>query len=226
MLLRRALVGLEFFHLGAVHVLHDLVGLPLFEAEAEALVRVVLVVGLVLVVLDLDEVAVDGGGGEGEGDDGVDGGGFGDHFEGPGLYDTRKFQHDSERRRERIRDTHLFVFELDQTGLILNDFVLLIFAVLEQLRQSEPLPRHLVPIIGVHELIVVNAVGRLPPHLLDGRLAAVEVDDVVDEGLALLGEGERLGRVRGVVFGRGRLAGLVVFAGGGGGDGGGFHFAV
>lgn len=64
-------------------MLHDLIRLPLLEAEAEALVRVVLVVGLVFVVLDLDEVAVDGGGVEGEGDEGVDGGGLGDDFEGP-----------------------------------------------------------------------------------------------------------------------------------------------
>lgn len=124
------------------------------------------------------------------------------------------------------KDTNLFVFELNQTRLILNNLVLLILAILEQLRQSEPLPRHLVPIIRVHELIVVHAIGRVPPHLLDGRLAAVEVDDVVDEGLALFREGEGLGRVRGVVFGRGRLAGFIVFAGGGSGDGGGFHFAV
>lgn len=125
-----------------------------------------------------------------------------------------------------VGDTNLFVFELDQTGLILSNLVLLILAILEQLRQSEPLPRHLVPIIRVHELIVVHAIGCIPPHLLDGRLAAVEVDDVVDEGLALLRDGEGLGRVGGVVFGRGGLAGLVVFAGGGSGDGGGFHFAV
>lgn len=83
MLLRRALICLKLLHLGAVHVLHDLIGLPLLEAEAETLVRVVLVVGLVFVVLDLDEVAVDGGGVEGEGDEGVDGGGLGDDFEGP-----------------------------------------------------------------------------------------------------------------------------------------------
>lgn len=83
MLLRRALIRLKLLHLRAIHVLHDLIRLPLLEAEAEALVRVVLVVGLVFVVLDLDEVAVDGGGVEGEGDEGVDGGGFGDDFEGP-----------------------------------------------------------------------------------------------------------------------------------------------
>jgi hypothetical protein len=48
-------------------------------------VAVVFVVGLVFVVLDADEVGVFGGRVEGEGDDGVDGGGFGDDAEGPGL---------------------------------------------------------------------------------------------------------------------------------------------
>ncbi len=46
---------------------------------------VVFVVGLVFVVLDADEVGVFGGRVEGEGDEGVDGGGFGDDAEGPGL---------------------------------------------------------------------------------------------------------------------------------------------
>ena len=66
-------------------MLHDGIGLPLLEAEAQPLVGVVLVVGLVLVVLELDEIAVDGGGVKGEGDEGVDGGGLGDDFEGPAL---------------------------------------------------------------------------------------------------------------------------------------------
>ena len=64
-------------------MLHDLIRLPLLEGEAQPFVRVVFVVGLVLVVFDLDEVGVDGGGVEGEGDERVDGGGFGDDFEGP-----------------------------------------------------------------------------------------------------------------------------------------------
>lgn len=85
MLLGSPLIGLKLLHLGTVHVLHDLIGLPLLEAEAQPLVRIVLVVGLVLVVLDLDEVALDGGGVEGQGDESVNGGGFGDEFEGPGL---------------------------------------------------------------------------------------------------------------------------------------------
>lgn len=64
-------------------MLHHLIGLPFLEAEPQTLVRVVLVVSLVLVVLDADEVGVFGLGVEGEGDEGVDGGGFGDDFEGP-----------------------------------------------------------------------------------------------------------------------------------------------
>ena len=89
-----------------------------------------------------------------------------------------------EKRSER-RDTHLLVSELDQAGLVLDNLVLLVLAILEQLRQRKPLPRHLVPVVGIHELIVIHAIGRIPPHLLDGRLAAVEVDDVVNESLAL-----------------------------------------
>lgn len=46
---------------------------------------VVFVVGLVFVVFDADEVGVFGCRVEGEGDKGVDGGGFGDDAEGPGL---------------------------------------------------------------------------------------------------------------------------------------------
>lgn len=60
-LLTRPLIRLEFFHLRAVHVLHDLICLPFLEAETQTLVRVVLVIRLILVVLDLDEFAVDGG---------------------------------------------------------------------------------------------------------------------------------------------------------------------
>lgn len=85
-LLRGALIRLEEFDLGGIHILHHVIGLPLLEAEAEAFVRVVFVIGLVLMVLDLDEVGVLGGGVEGKGDEGVDGSGFGDDFEGPRLH--------------------------------------------------------------------------------------------------------------------------------------------
>lgn len=46
---------------------------------------VIFVIGLIFVILDLDEIGVDGGGVEGKGDESVDGGGFGDEGEGPGL---------------------------------------------------------------------------------------------------------------------------------------------
>ena len=58
--------------------------------------RIVFLVGLVFVVFDADEVRVDGGGVEGEGDEGVDGGGFGEEGEGPGL---RVFVVKKRRRR-------------------------------------------------------------------------------------------------------------------------------
>lgn len=132
------------------------------------------------------------------------------------------------RKREgnRQKTTNLLIPKLYQTRLILHNLIPLRLTTLKQLRQSEPLPRHLVPIIRIHELIVIHAIGRISPHLLHGRLAAVEIEYVVHEGLALFRERERLGGVRGVVFGGVGLAGLVVLARGGGGEGGGFHFAV
>lgn len=79
------LVRLELLDLLAIHVLHDLIGLPFLEREADAFVRVVFVVGLILVELDADEVRLDRLGVERKADEGVDGGGFGDQAEGPGL---------------------------------------------------------------------------------------------------------------------------------------------
>ena len=64
-------------------MLHHLICLPLLKAETQTLVRIVLVVRLIFVVLDLDEVAVDCGWVERQGDEGVNGGGFGNDFEGP-----------------------------------------------------------------------------------------------------------------------------------------------
>ena len=84
------------------------------------------------------------------------------------------------------RNTNLLVSELDQTGLVLDDLVFLVLAVFEQLRQSKPLPGHLVPIVRIDKLVVVHAIGCIPSYFLDGRFAAVEVEDVVDESLALL----------------------------------------
>ena len=82
-LLARPLIRLKLLHLRTVHMLHNLICLPLLEGETQTLVRVVLVIRLILVVLDLDEVAVDGGRVERQGDEGIDGGGFRDDFESP-----------------------------------------------------------------------------------------------------------------------------------------------
>lgn len=74
------------------------------------------------------------------------------------------------------------------------------------------MPRHLVPVVGVDELVVVDAVGGVALHALDGGVAAVELEDVVDEGLAGRGELEGLGWVGGVVFGRVGLADFELLA--------------
>ena len=123
---------------------------------------------------------------------------------------------------------YLRIPELDQTRLIHHYLVPVVLARSEQFRQREPLPGHLIPVVGVHELVVVDAVGRVPLHALDGRLAAVERDDVVDEALPRGGELDRLRWVRRVVIRGGGLAGLVLLprglgVHGAGGDGVGRH---
>ena len=83
MLFSRPLICLKLLHLGAIHVLHNLICLPFLKAETQTLMRIVLVIRLIFVVLDLDEIAVDGGWVERQGDEGVDGGCFRDNFECP-----------------------------------------------------------------------------------------------------------------------------------------------
>ena len=90
----------------------------------------------------------------------------------------------------------------------------MIRAVLEQLRQREPLARHLVAVISIHELIVVHAIGRVALDALDGRFAAVQGDDVLDEALAVRAQRQGARRVGRVVFGAVGLAGLEALAGG------------
>lgn len=121
------------------------------------------------------------------------------------------------------RKTDLSILELNQPLLVHHDLVALILARVEQLRQRKPLPRHLVPVVRVHKLVVVHAVRRVPLHALDCRLAAIERDDVVDESLAGGGKGKGFLGVGGVVFGLGGLAGFEVLAGEGGVGGHG-HF--
>lgn len=77
---------------------------------------------------------------------------------------------------------------------------------------------NLLSVVCVDELIVVDAVCGVAFYALNSGFAAVEGDDVVDEGLALGGEGEGFRGVRGVVFGAVGLAHFVLFAGCGGHD--------
>ncbi len=92
------------------------------------------------------------------------------------------------------------VSELNESRLILHNLIALVLTILEQFWQCKPLPRHLIPIIRIYELIIIHAVRCIPLDLLDCGPAAVEVDDVVDESLARRGEGDRFGGVGCVVI--------------------------
>lgn len=108
---------------------------------------------------------------------------------------------------------HLIILKLNQPPLILHNLIAIIDARPEQLGQREPLAGHLEAVVGVHELVVVHAVGRVASHALHRRRAAVQRDDVVDQRLPRRVQRQRLGRVRRVVFVRRRLPRLEVFAG-------------
>jgi hypothetical protein len=54
-----------------------------------------------------------------------------------------------------------------------------------------------IPVVRIHELIVVDAVGGVALHTLDGGLTGVEGDDIVDECLSGGREGDGF---RGVGF--------------------------
>lgn len=115
----------------------------------------------------------------------------------------------------------LLISKLNQPRLIHHNLIPMGRAVLEPLRQREPLARHLVPVVRIHELVVVHAVGRVPLHPLHRRAAAVQLQDVIYETLAGRRERQRFRWVRLVVFCWVGLAHLEVLAGGGRGDFGG-----
>jgi len=161
-------------------------------------VRIVFVVGLVLVIFDLDEVGVDSCWVQRKRDESVD---------------------SCRLRNGREEGPGLLIPELDQSRLILHNLIPLTLARLEQLRQSKPLPCHLVSIVRIDELIIVNAVRRVSLHALNGRLAAIEGEDVVDKGLTGWRQWERLGGIGSIVFGWMGLAGLEVLTRCVGGDG-------
>ena len=113
-------------------------------------------------------------------------------------------------------EIYLLVLKLDQIPIVLHNLIPLTNALVKQLRQRKPLPRHLIPIVRIHELVIIHTIRRIALHALDSRLTAVQRDDIVDEGLAGGVQRQGFGRVGLVVFGGGSLADFEVFAGGGG----------
>lgn len=87
---------------------------------------------------------------------------------------------DSRRLGDDLERPALLVLELDQVLVVLDHFVALIFGFFEQLGKREPLAGHLVAVVGVDELVIVDAVTRVPLDTLDCRLAGVEGYNVVD----------------------------------------------
>lgn len=128
--------------------------------------RIIFVVGLILVILDLDEVRINSIRVQAQRDEGVDSGSFGDDFERPAL----------------------LILELDKILIVLDHLVALILRLFEELGKREPLSGHLVAVVGVDELVIVDAITCVSFHTFDGRLAGVEGYDVVDKSLSLWGE--------------------------------------
>ena len=120
------------------------------------------------------------------------------------------------REWKKGESRYLLVLELDEERVVCDDLVALVLATCEELGEGEPLAGHLVAVVGVHELVVVHAVGRVPLYAAAGRLAGVEREDVVEQRLPRGREPYRLGWVRVVVVRRRRLADFKVLAGKGG----------
>lgn len=106
---------------------------------------------------------------------------------------------DSSRTR-KPQATYLLVLELDQVPVILDDLVTFVLTLLEELGQSEPLACHLVSVVGVNELVIVDAVGCVTLDASDSGLTAIEREDIIHKSLALGAEWERLGRVGGEIL--------------------------
>ena len=100
---------------------------------------VILIIRLIFMILDLYEIAVDGPGIQTQTHQRIDRRRLGNYFERPAL----------------------FVLELDQVFVVLDDFVALVDGGGEEFGQREPLPGHFVAVVGVDELVVVDAVGRV-----------------------------------------------------------------
>jgi len=106
----------------------------------------------------------------------------------------------------------LFVLELDHLVVTADNLITFILGCFEELWQSKPLPGHLVSIIGIYELVIVDAVWGVSLYSLNCGFAAVQCEDVVDESLSGFAERQRLRRIGMPVFRCGGLADLEVLA--------------
>lgn len=137
-------------------MLNHIIRLPLLETKPQSLMTITLLIRLILVVLDLHKFAVSSRRIQAQAHETGDGGCLGDAAKGPGL----------------------LVLELDEVGVGADHFVAFVYGGAEEFGEGEPLPRHFVAVVGVDELVVVDAVGGVALYALDGRLAAVECDDL------------------------------------------------
>lgn len=86
MFLASVFVRFEGLDLLAIHMLCNLVCLPLLERETESFVTVILIIRLILVIFHTYEVAVYSFGVEGECHESINCSSLWDDLEGPGLY--------------------------------------------------------------------------------------------------------------------------------------------
>ena len=66
---------------------------------------------------------------------------------------------------------YLLVLELDEERVVCDDLVALVLAAREELGEGEPLAGHLVAVVGVDELVVVDAVWGVALYAAAGGLA-------------------------------------------------------
>ena len=112
-----------------------------------------------------------------------------------------------------MRRAYLLILKLNQAGLVHHDFIPLVHALLEQLREGEPLPSHLVAVVRIDKLVIVNTVGCVAFYTLDGGLAGVESDNIVNQSLACWRQLDALAWVGSIVLRCGSLADLELLAG-------------
>jgi hypothetical protein len=155
-LLRRPPIRLKLLQLRRVHMLNHMIRLPLLERKPQPLMAIVLVIRLILVILDLHELVRPR----------------------RGIQAQAHEPRDCSRLGQQPECPRLLVLELDHVVVGAYHLVAFVYRRFEELRQREPLACHLVPVVGVHELVVVDAVGRVALYARNCRLAAVESDDL------------------------------------------------